>query len=118
MVDHDYYAFSDLAPGSSFTLTVEILSDLGMAFRGLDELGNVVVPFFVPTSELFPTVVVGNVPLSGELVIHVAPGEGSTGYIVGLDAPRVVVPEPRAGMLLALGLGSLPLVRRRSLRAD
>jgi hypothetical protein len=111
--DVDFYAFTDLVPGSSFSITLQTLSsDDTTLFRLLDSAQAPLSPFVaVPTFE--QRVLTGTVPVSGELVVRTEPGQDMADYQVTLDADRVAVPEPSTALLLGAGLAATSYLRRR-----
>jgi hypothetical protein len=114
--DDDYIAFTDLVPGSAFSIVAEILDLVIASFQVLDSSGNAISPEIL-VDKLGtdpPNILAGLVPSSGEIVIEVDAAGGSGYYHLSLDAPRV--PEPSTACLLAAGLVALAQTRRRSKR--
>lgn len=119
--DPDFAAFTDLVPGTSFTVSATTAyAAQGLFLRILDLTGTLVVPPVSLPGNLFggPQIQVasGIVPLSGELVFFIGSNDFTASYTFQLDAPRVVVPEPGTALLLALGLAALPFAGRRVIR--
>jgi hypothetical protein len=117
VVDPDFVAFTDLVPGSTFSV-IDILSFGAMDFllQILDETGALVVPAVgLPHEHIgLPPIEVatGTVPASGQLVFGIFSSDLHSSYQLQLVAPRVA-PEPGTALLLTLGLAAL---RARSMR--
>lgn len=108
--DLDYFAFTDLVPGSLFSITLTSLL-YEAPFRLYDESQNPLSPP-ITLPELGEQTLVGSVPLSGELVVLAGGGFLSNFYEVTLVAERVVVPEPSTALLLGAGLAATAALRR------
>jgi hypothetical protein len=122
--DLDAFAFTDLQPGATFTASLFDPTGSsagccsGVLARIYDEsmielpgsrLGAVDIS---ETPEVEYDFFVGTVPMSGELRVRVHADDTATTFRFTLDAPRVVVPEPSTGLLVAAGVCAVALWRR------
>jgi hypothetical protein len=124
--DYDHFAFGGLAPGTGFSITLDLLSDgypplpvlpaEAMLFRVYDDAGSTLFTGIHARLQA-PLAFDGVVPDSGTIVV-LALGPAAVDdiipftarYHVALDAQ--VIPEPATALLVGGGLAALGAVRR------
>lgn len=107
----DFFAFTGLAPGAPYSITMSIVSTNAVLFFELLDSSASVLDAFQLNQVSPPQTRTGNVPLDGQLVVRAFVGDSGANYSVALNAP--LVPEPSTGLLLGAGLAALGASRRR-----